>query len=114
MCSVYTNETVDSLVVAGNGFVEFDLHQREVYGEWGFKWVYDDILAHFNLTDVGCAPPCPGEVCETGPVSPAPLSPAISHEYDGGEVTGVIVVGAYLAVCVGFIVFLSVLCAGRK
>ena len=92
---VYTNETAASIVAAGNGYVDFDLHQREVYGEWGFKWAYDDVLRRFNLTGVGCADPCPGEVCDSGPVSPAPLGPEVADEYDGGVVMGTLVLGVY-------------------
>jgi len=80
---VYTNETVNSIVSADVMKVEFDVHQREVYGEWGFQWIQPHLLAAFNLSGVECEYPCPAEMCEEGPVSPPPRLHELAYEYDG-------------------------------
>jgi len=112
---VYQNETVDSVLGASTStsVVEFDVHQREVYGEWGFQWAHAHVLASFNLTGVACDHPCPVELCESGAVSAPPRLHELADLYDGDVFFVVMASGApfylvawiALAVLVGSVVY---------
>jgi hypothetical protein len=102
--AVYDNATVSSTMnMIGNEFIEFDLHQREIYREWGFEWAHSDVMRHFNATNTQCRAPCRADTCTGGNVASRPDISPLTTMYSNPFISGL---GAMIfSYVVAFILF---------